>query len=90
MFGNIKLILDLLRTFGKYQALLPLVWETVAAVKAGDWVLVAQKIQELIQRAGLSQNGRGVLFGQAPVGSPGELPADLETALAECEAACGV
>lgn len=86
MFGNIKLILDLLRTFGKYAALLPLVRETIIAIKAGDWDRVQQLIQELIQRAGLSSSGRGVLFGTAPLGLAGPLPADVSSDLDALEA----
>lgn len=71
-----KLIIDLLRTFGKYAALLPLVRETIAAIKAGDWERVAQLVQELMQKAGLITGGP-VLFGQAPLGLPGPLPADV-------------
>lgn len=89
MFGNIKLIIDLLRTFGKYAALLPLVRETITAIKAGDWERVSQLIQDLIQKAGLITGGP-VLFGAVPLGTPGTLPADVEAELAACEAACGV
>lgn len=87
MFGNIKLIIDLLRTFGKYAALLPLVRETIAAIKAGDWERVSQLIQDLIQKAGLITGGP-VLFGQAPLGLPGPLPGDVASDLDALEVSC--
>ena len=87
VFGNIKLIIDLLRTFGKYAALLPLVRETIAAIKAGDWPLVAEKIEELVRKAGLITGGP-VLFGQVPLGLPGPLPADISDALDALEVGC--
>jgi hypothetical protein len=87
VFGNAKLILDLLRAFGKYAALLPLVRDAISAIRAGDWVQVEALIAQLWAKIGMVPGGT-VKFGAAPLGLAGPLPADVASALNELEAQC--
>lgn len=66
--GNILLIIKILRTFGQFAPLVPLVEQTIAAVRAGDWVEVQNLIQTLLEKAGVLAGGP-VKFGSAPLGA---------------------
>lgn len=85
MFANAKLILDLLRTFGKYASLLPLVRAAISAIRADDWMQVEAIIAQLLEKTGMATGGT-VRFGAAPLGLAGPLPADVSSDLNELEA----